>query len=437
VAAPLSLRTVPHSVIPRATATAAAVVAILAALAFSSCRLDRIDATDGSAARRVVAGSSDFVPNEMRMTDPLENIVDPEYDHDNRRFTYINDGKIYVVPLGAGGTIDLAARDLVDSRAVVRATTNVPFGNGPEWGFSLRGWEIYYTKKDSHGNPYVAVAWQTGEHQWAKAPLFDSLDRFYPIPSVDPFEFAPRLFYGRLAPPPIPHTTALEWRYAYELGNHPLDAAVLVLNGPARWVPGQRKISASIVEVQDAGPVSQAVLYNVETGTIERVTANTSPGIVYDEVWSARAPEYGNQYVVWAVENRENASGKLVTSSIKLFVKDQNGQWAEERDLKPVGADPATPFVISPEPFVFNDHSYIAMLLSPTPAQRIKPTSLWVVDLQGFERQVLPANSQLARLEPEPMELDGSLYIYYSAQELDAAGSPVGNKMIYRADAGL
>jgi hypothetical protein len=410
---------------------------LAAVLAVTLCACPPPHDASGVPDGQVVASqAAAFVPNETRMSDPRLNVGDPEFEPQNLRVAYFNNGEIRVAPIVAGGMVDLASSELVDTGAVVRPDPRTVIKNGPEWGLSRSGWDLYYTKVDALGRPYMARATRSGNGSWAAAAVPTSTGRFFPMPSIDPLDPVSRILYGATDLPSIPHTVRVRWRAGDESDDHNIPAYMLLLNGPSRWIEGQRRVAASIVEPFGSGWVSQVVLYDIDTGVFERVTANTSPQVLYDEVWCVRAPEYDDRYVVWAVENTVS-SGRIVANTIKVFEPGASGGWTEARSVRPSAADPALPFIISPEPFTFKGRSYIAVLMSPAPIQKRDVGQLWILGLDGFERQLTPPGVRRSRTEPEPLAIGGTMYVYFSAQALDATGTVTGNKTIFRSDTGL
>jgi hypothetical protein len=394
------------------------------------------DATIAPAGQASLGQAAAFAANETRMSDPRLTVGDPEFEPQYLRVAYFSNGEIRVAPIAAGGMVDLASSELVDTGAVVRPDPRTVIKNGPEWGLSRSGWDLYYTKLDDLGRPYMARATRNGNGSWVAAAVPTSTGRFFPMPSIDPLDPVPRILYGAGDLPSIPHTVRIRWRAGDESSDHDIPAYMLLLNGPSRWIEGQRRVAASIVEPLGSGWVSQVALYDIDTGVFERVTANTSPQIVYDEVWCVRAPEYDDRYVVWAVANTVSG-GRVVANTIKVFEPAPSGGWTEARSVRPSTGDPAAPFIISPEPFAFEGRSYIAVLMSATPVQKHGVGHLWILGLDGFERQLTPPEVKRSRTEPEPLAIGGTMYVYFSAQALEATGMPKGNKMIFRSDTGL
>lgn len=320
------------------------------------------------------------------------------------------------VPANGRGT-------LVDSNAALTAT----YLNGPEWVNSQLGSQVVYNKYQTGTTPSdqtvgLGVASFDGT-SWTSSLLDGSLGKVDPIGSSDAGDTAPILHY---------QNTAMSAAFARRELDPTSQVAISVSYGTAsasrRSVPGTHKII--VTGVPATGPY-QIFLYDMDTGLTEQLTherASLSGAFMWP------APEYGGEYVFFAVRNGQE---------IVLYrqLPDGQGQLSWQAAWSQALPDAAYPYVWSPEYFVHNGRSYIFFQMNASPVglnyaqpsrlamMGITPETMGIVMLTGDEA---PAR---ARTDPEYFITAQGPFIYYNRYRT-VSGLPV-SEGVWRVDTGL
>ncbi|MCO5975896.1 hypothetical protein [Ideonella oryzae] len=312
---------------------------------------------------------------------------------------------------------------LVDSNAALTST----YLNGPEWVNSQLGSQLVYNKYQTGAAPSdqtvgLGVASFDGT-AWSSTLLGSSLGKVNPIGSGDAGDTAPILHYQNTST-----SAAFARRELEPTSQVALSVCVGTASSSRRSVPGTHKII--ITGVAGAG-LYQIFLYDMDTGVTEQLTdewASLSGAFMWP------APEYGGEYVFFAVRN-----GQEIVVYRQL--PDGQGQPRWTAVLSQGMPDAAYPFVWSPEYFVHNGRSYIffQMNASPVALNYTQPSRLAMMGITpetGNIVMLTPDDAPVrARTDPEYFITTQGPFIYYNRYRT-VSGLPV-SEGVWRVDTGL
>jgi hypothetical protein len=363
----------------------------------------------------VAPSRAQFVPIDSVVSDPTSTLPDPEFDHTDFRFAWKDDtGRVWVGrmdPQTGAFTPRNGQGFLVDTTAWSGQVNGI--GNGPEWGNSQNGPEIYYTDLITGGNPALAKAVPDG-NDWLHTQLPNANSRALPIASADPSYPNACITYMKMDGP---GTGIPQWR----VENNPPTEHQLPSDGSGgggRWIPGQRAFTIALVDSSTG--IRQAAKYLIDSNAVEFLTTDLGDKV---EVWMWPAPEFGNQYVFMCVNE---STGHL---NVYKETSPGNADWQMYYTIAP----PARyPYVLSPEFFTFDGRSYVFLQMSSTPTQGSAPADIWISTIDPalpFYRQVSDT-SVLSRRDPEYYILQTGPVIYYT----EIRGS---TRVIHRVSTGL
>jgi hypothetical protein len=327
-----------------------------------------------------------FVPDDQVISDPSVSLVDPEIDQLNHRIAWQSlDNELWVADLDPV----TAALSPPDGKGTLIDTNLAPLIstlNGPEWAYGLTGAWIVYTKSQTFGFN-IAAAKQLQDGSWAANGLQNSLLRFLPLGT------------------PISNTqTPVKTTYYYY--NQQTSSRFLAwrnLNNPEteQFFPDSTATSARWVEdlpllvfPAKRNGYKQVVLLDTESLQPSQITFDPTDKYL-PFIWFA--PEYGELLMM------------VMMGKTDIGIYHQAG---DEWDLIYQFSLPTTkPFVHSPEPFVYNDKSYILVVAADQlggggsfPGSPIGPTEIWIsgVDAaQPFFRRIDNPLYDARRLDPE------------------------------------
>lgn len=345
----------------------------------------------------LVRSGSTFTPDDVEICPRSAGILDLEFDPTQRRMAFVDLAQqLRVVDLGPDGrSLTRGCRGRVLDSVAVSAMPGIPLRNGPEWGLSQRGVELFYTRLDADGAPSLARAWQQGR-SWRTESLELGAQRGLALASQDAADTQSRLLYAGNHPAGFP---LILWRES-------TDAATETFfpgtgnpdsGGAPRWIPGQRALTAMRLDAQG---IRQAVRYDIDGGGLERLTEG--PGDK-DEVWMWSAPEFGGESVFITVTDG---------CCLDVFRR-IDGQWQRIHRVEASSFSP-WPRIFSPEPFVYQGRSYVAMQLSRS---KLDISDIWIAAIDPTApmlRQVSDPATAKVRGEPEWLVLPGGVFVYYS-----------------------
>lgn len=340
---------------------------------------------------------AEFLVDDVEVCPRSAGVLDLEFDPTARRMAFVDLAqRLRVVDLGADGlSLSPGCRGRVVDTGAVSAMPGVPLRNGPEWGLSQRGVELFYTKIGAAGVPSLARAWPEGR-RWRTEALAQGEQRGLALASVDVLDPQPRLLYAGMHPAGFP---LILWRESTDPASEAFFPASgnPETGGAPRWIPGQRALTA--VRMDRAG-VRQALRYELDAGAFESLT--DGPGDK-DEVWMWPAPEFGGESVFITV-----------TDGCCLDVHRRiDGTWQRIHRIE-ASAFSRWPRIFSPEPFVHQGRSYVAMQLSRS---KLDISDIWIAAIDPAApllRQVSDPATSKVRGEPEWLALPSGVFVYYS-----------------------
>ena len=305
------------------------------------------------------------------------------------------------------------------------------FGNGPEWMNSALGSEIVYVKY-LPGQPHssttagLAVASPTGG-TWATRFVEGGQQRYSPLGSLDVGDPLPRMLYQSL------NDSRAYWRYA----NDPTSEKLLPSDRPVcsrRWVPGRHAVvyTAPCLIRLGAGKPAQAYWLDLDTGVEQQITSDPTPKL---HAFAWQAPEFNNDWVVFTVADRNK-----IEVHRRTVAANGTATWALVNAI----AMPADkPFITSPESFVHNGKSYVAMQLSSSSSASdySVPTQIAITGIEPGvpSLRILTTDGPTAhlRLDPEYYITSQGPFIYYNRYVASTAASGVKLEGVWRVDTGL
>lgn len=373
------------------------------------------------------AGAQTWAPNETQAS-AQSDLIDYEFSQSRGLFAW-NDccGKLWL------GKVDRATGRFVpaDGKFMLLDPDSMTFQdaqktkNGPEWVSMLGGDVLVYTRYDGRhtdGNSRIGHAFPmlpgsvcnyiSADASWCAADLGPANVRKAPYGSKVDGDPTPRISY-------VDNKENHYWR---ELKNPATERTMPdfpASNYPVRLtacsdptVPGTR----SVVYPVSVNGVDQAFMRDFDTGVVTQLTADA--GVKY-EVWMWCAPEFGNELLFFTLVDQ-------VELRVYRNLPTGNGnakKWTPiYSQLAPSGNQ-----IFSPEPFVYDNKSFIFM------SQTVKPnkfrSQVWIANIDAAApifKRITPTEPLQTRTDPEVFITDNGPYIYYNVLEntIKPNGSP-------------
>lgn len=361
----------------------------------SLCATERYSQKDG------------FIIEDVVISSPDISLPDPEFSNLDFLFCWQDpDGRLWVgrvdpqtgffdPPNGHGVLID------TDLMPTARKGHKSSFG--PEWGFSRLGGEIYYTKKPG----FLAKAYYNGE-QWLVEMIPKGNHRTAPTATKNWEDPTPSIAYSKN----VQYDKKLCWRLEE---NPQIEQCVKAPDQPSyRWVEGRQALLVG----QRYNNEIQVALLDAQTGNISQLTFDSGRK---GQAFMWRAPEFSDGWVMFAPVD------KMLINVYLL----QGKQWMLINTLEPPSS---RPYILSAEFFVYNDKSYISMMLSESENSGVDtPSDIWIAAIDPANplyRQVSEDSQPKIRKDPETLQTVEGMYIYYT-EYTD------GVKIIHRCSTGL
>jgi hypothetical protein len=263
-------------------------------------------------------------------------------------------GRVYLAPVDAatGNILMEQQRVFKDARPVTQQWV----GNGPEWGRSARGSEVFYTAytaAERIGRIGKISLYQAGD--WQLSYLLESDLKTTPSASRTETDGAPLIHYiEREGVPPYRHG----WRrdvVAFADTSFP--------NGYSggSWIPGTQTLVHSRAVGSGSDSPWEIAIYDTATGISTPILTVSEQPLFPFRTWEA--PETGGPAFLY-----RPARG----TEIQVFRQQSGTTWSLWTELASI--DPAYPLINSPEPFVFANRSYVTMALYQTGATQANPS---------------------------------------------------------------
>ena len=375
------------------------------------------------------AATAQWVPNETQVS-PQADLIDYEFSQSRGLFAW-NDqfGNLWV------GSVDRTTGMFVpaDGRGILVDPDSMTFQdaqktkNGPEWFSSTNGDGIVYTKyagAHSDNNSRIGLAQLGADGVWRGGYLGpDGAARKAPYGSMDKNDPAPRITY-------VDNKENHYWREVFNPATEQMITDFPPSNYPIRHVRGARAVAYPLT----VDGVDQAFYRDLDSGVVTQLTFDA--GIKY-EIWMWQAPEFGNEFVfmtlVDQVEMRVYRYLPVGTTGTKAWTPIYS-------QVAPKGSN-----IFSPEPFVWNNKSYVFMSQSVR-GNKFR-SEIWISNIDAanpiFKR--ITDNSLLrTRTDPEVFITAAGPRIYYNRLTLDySSGKPRAcreiacSEGVWMADPGL
>lgn len=363
-------------------------------------------------------------------------MTDFEFDQPRARFAFSDfQGNLWIgkVDPTTGDFKPKNGKGLLVDTGTARATD---FGNGPEWLMGAAGPQLVYTKylpdlPTSPVNARVARASVVGE-AWVPTFIEADVPRTSPLGSLMAGDLAPRVTYDAPASLSGGHHINFYWREIEPSQNEVVVPGTYgtLPDATRRWVPGTHTVvfSRAFTDPQGMRQI-QAFAYDTDSAVLEQLTFDDG---YKKEVFLWRAPEFGYEYLAFAVVNGRE---------LRLYRKLDDGTGATAWTPINRWYSPAyAPFIWSPEPFVHNGKSYIFFVLSPSTeiVDPTAPTQLGMVTPGSANITYLTdPNRELVRADPEVFITASGPYIYYNCYAVRTDTNPGGSIGVWRVDTAL
>jgi hypothetical protein len=355
-----------------------------------------------------------FSRKDTQITQPKCNIIDPEYNHIDNQVVFVTKANkkepkkqvwiTHINPMTGRFRGECAREILLDQNEISTKPSSSPLGNGPEWGNTRNESSLFYMKQDAMGMSYIAHAKKINEDKWQISKVPNSENKILPIPSNNLKEDDQKILY--LIKNKNNDYFTLGWRSLSIDQDYFISLSVPIDNGGARWVPKKNQVSFALYDEKGK---TQAALYDLESNIIFQVSAYSN-GEVVDEVWSLNAPELDGEQIVWCIIN---------SKEIHVYKKNDS-HWTLVRKILFRNQD--YPYILSPEPVIFNNKTYLFFQQSTYPKQKdlFNYSQISIIELFGHRYRMLTnPNEKIIRRDPEWVIREDQLghrylFIYYT-----------------------
>jgi len=344
--------------------------------------------------------AQDFPVTDVLVSASDAEIGDIEMDPYNNRICWqsLDDHKLWICHLD---TSTWALADpygmeiLIDSSLTPLEQTS----NSGEWGFDMNFNYIVYNKLMYTNNiscsgkiRYIAVATETNLG-WVKTILYDAPHRINPHATRNPTDSVVAIHYIRL-----PFSVNTKYKFL----DNPYDEHAVSWFKDAHWAADEQVMTGIIHD-------DQVALFNPLNPGIPLQLTN-DPQLEYSVPFMWRAPEHDNARMFFA---RTNNTGIRVfketspnSNNYKIFTQ-----------FSSPSSNPLYNKIASPEPFVYQGHSYITFMASSSPHEiDYVPAEIWIVKLDSLDPvfRMVSDTSVSIRTDPEPFATSGKLLVYYT-----------------------
>ncbi len=361
-----------------------------------------------------IAVAALFQPDDRLVSDPNIDLIDPEFDpKDNLMVWQDRNGNLWLADIDQnnGAITPTSGKGLLVDTGL---SNIIAIGNGPEFGYGAGGSAICYNKRVADTR-FLAVAYKNVGGFWTPSLLGNGANRWRPMcTGPDTLDEAKVIYINQITP----DQRALSWRILNSPDTERSFTTVGDVGG--RWVPKQH----AFVAPNNVGGFKQLFWVDIDTEQVSQITSDNSDKFAAIP-WFA--PEY-NDILISAAVNFD---------SIGIFRR-ISGQWTIIHTIK---IPTNFLYISSPEPFVHNGKSYIAVVATeslgsdPLPYFPAGPGEIWIANInpaKPFFRRIDRGEDGVFRSEPEPFMLNTGPVVYFTEHD------PITGYAVVRvADTGL
>lgn len=352
-----------------------------------------------------MVSAQDFVARDILVSAPDAQIGDFEIEPFQKRICWqsITDNTLWICHLDTvtwALTEPYGKETLVDSMLTPLNHSS----NGGEWGFDLNYTYIVYSKQINKVR-YITAATEipTG---WYITTFFDAPHRMNPHASQNPNDSVSIIYYIR-----NPFSVNTKFKFL----NHPDDEYGITCFSDTHWMNEDQLLTGILIN-------DQAGIFD-PNDPVDPVQVTFDSAIHYSQPFMWRAPEHGNARMLFARANN---------SEIRIFKEavPNSNQFNLYQVFRSPSANQAYDQIASPEPIVFDGHSYITFMVSASPKENANlPAEIWIakVDSTAPEYRMISDSAAGIRTDPEGFVANDRLLAYYT-EVID----PTSNEPIYR-----
>lgn len=244
--------------------------------------------------------------------------------------------------------------------------------NGPEWAYSQRGPEVYFTAYTSnlHGTQIGRISRNSvGEWQLGFLPGSKKLAR--PEPSKSKINPVPKVYYTKQTRR-LPNFAfgVFGWR---EDAESYIDIPMSEDARTGRWLPDGQHLFYHKLVAQNPRRIAQLYLLNVNTSEETRITDDN---LRYISIAAWNAPELDGATALLSTVSTADEDEVY----IKVWRQDTNGKWIDWTEIH--SFIPELPDLDSPEPFVYKGRSYLLITSRTALSQNLSTESvIWVATI--------------------------------------------------------
>ncbi|MCB0689530.1 MAG: hypothetical protein KDC53_23485, partial [Saprospiraceae bacterium] len=302
--------------------------------------------------------------------------------------------------------------------------------NGPEWAYSQRGSEVYFTAYTSNlqGTQIGRIS-NNSDGKWQLSFLPGSKKLARPEPSKTKTDPVPKIYYTTQTKR-LPNFAfgSFGWREDHESY---IDNLMNEDARTGRWLPDGQHLFYHKLVAQNPRRIAQLYLLNVNTSEETRITDDN---LRYISIAAWNAPELDGTTALLSTVNTADEDEIYV----KVWRQDTNGNWIDWTEIH--SFIPELPDLDSPEPFVYKGRSYLLITSRTALSQNLSTESvIWVATIdpslpsdQKIEQQIISQeympNAISVKADPEVLVTpnDGVWIYYLDKGVIDVPDSAIG-----------
>lgn len=350
---------------------------------------------------------------------PNEIVKDPEFEEKDFLVAWQVDPTLdsQGVPIKSGSVIispidPETGHFLLDRKIIFNNSNPINLrytSNGPEWGRNSMGPVLYFAQyQDKAGTrSQLAKIFRIKENKWSLTSIPNSTNKAAPFASSNQ-EKTPSIFYVNINTP-LPalgkrgSRRGHYWGWRTDTDNNPKDYLASTGARHGRWIPGTR----TVVYARASSASNTDGLYAYNTDTKAEHLIDNAAKFKSFAVW--RAPENQDEPMIIA-----QAFSSRQASELRSYAYDsKTKKWQHKDTFSGFNSD--YPFPTSPEAFVVNNKSYVAVVSTKTANFR-SPGIIWIAAVaEPSFRRIISENIISVKKDPEALSIQGGKegIIYY------------------------